>query len=302
MDDDFEDEYFDDELGMPIQTSAMKQPSVKPKSEGSKTIQTTRKQQELAKRMGKKFGLPDLPYGKNLTLPIKKDKSLSSGLPGINTDPKNMPKPPLSLGKGARPGFFDSGTGPGKLDVNVHIMKEHEKANNPLPTMVSNEKLKYKVSKHVEHNRDLYFVRLVAGAMKRSFESMINVEQRDDTGEIDIKGKVLINVKYFYTNELLHGWATVIEKVKLMINKYMTGWNTTEEIHEQLISTDTTCVAFARYVAFIIMKESNNLVPRNRSRYVINDDSAIENELVLNLMKALNVYGVLQQELATRYL
>lgn len=296
---DFEDDYFDDELGTPIQTSGRMLPTMNPKSGGSKTIQTTRKQQELAKRMGKNFGLPDLPYGKKLTFPIK-DTGPSSGLPGIDTNPTGMPKPPPSLGKGARPGFFDSGTGPGKLDVNVHIMKEHEKAAN-IP-LVSNEKLKYKVSKHVEHNRDLYFVRLVAGAMKRSFESMINVEQRDNTGEIDIKGKVLINVKYFYTNELLHGWATVIEKVKLMINKYTTGWNTTEEIHEQLISMDTTCVAFARYVAFIIMKESNSLVPRNRSRYVIDDDSAIENELVLNMMKALNVNGVLLQELATRYL
>jgi hypothetical protein len=181
-------------------------------------------------------------------------------------------------------------------------MKEHETEPVEEPK-VSNEELKYRVSKHVEHNRDLYFVRLVAGSLKRSFESMINVEQRNDTGTTNLNGKVVINIKYFYNNELLHAWASIVEKVKLMIGTFSSDWGTTVGIHEKLIDRDTTCVAFARYVAFVIMTESNSLIPRNRTRYVIDNDGQIEDKLVVDLMRAIhNEYGILKREYIARFL
>jgi hypothetical protein len=138
--------------------------------------------------------------------------------------------------------------------------------------------------------------------MKRSFESMINVEQRKDTGTTSLDGKVVINVKYFYKNELLHAWASIIERVKMMLVPNH-GWSSTEIIHEKLIERDTTCVAFARYVAFIIMTESNNLVPRNKTRYAIENEAHSEDKLVVDLMRSIeSEYNMLKQNLVQRYL
>ena len=274
-DDEFEDDYFEYDT---IDTGArINLGNHEPKSGGSKVIQSNREQQINARRMMQERLAPSNGY----RLRFGNGGTGTSGTSGTS-DPSN-------------------GIPHSQMDLNVTISKEHETIPEPVP--ISNEEMKYHVSKHVEHNRDLYFVRLVAGSMKRSFESMINVEQRKDTGTTNLNGKVVISVKYFYNNELLHAWASIIERVKLMINERTSGWIKTEDIHEKLINVDTTCVAFARYVAFVIMTESNVLVPRNRTRYSIDNDAQIEDKMVVNLMRSIHSeYGILKQNIVQRFL
>lgn len=298
--DDFEDEYFNG-----IETSGRVQN--KPRmGHATKVINSNRRQQEMSRNMKRRdFMNPPqrlvFNRGPGRTIGDSSSSSSSSSSKGsglnVDTDVDDVDDKTPAIGKGAAEnGFF----GHNPIDVNVKITKERETVPEP---KISNEELKYKVTKHVEHNRDLYFVRLVAGSLKRSFESMINVEQRYDTGTTNLNGKVVINVKYFYNNELLHGWATIIEKVKKMITTYTHGWDTSENIHQKLIDRDTTCVAFARYVAFVIMTESNTLIPRNRTRYSIDNDAQLEDQLVVNLMKSLDSeYNVLKEELISRFL
>lgn len=292
--DDFEDDYFED-----VETDA-KMAMRKP-SPGTKVIQPNRKQQMMARQLGKR-------YNDNQRLIIRNGggRTLGDGTKKLRVEPEPIngdgaSATPPPVGKGSKPGFFNN-MPDNHLDVNVKIMKEHDTAPVEEPKL-SNEELKYRVSKHIEHNRDLYFVRLVAGSLKRSFESMIIVEDRKNMGVNKIAGKVVIDIKYTYNNELLHAWASIIEKVKLMVDMYVSGWDSTLDIHEKLISRDTTCVAFARYVAFVIMTESNSLVPRNRTRYVIDSDGQLEDKLVIDLMRAIrNEYGVLKQDLIARFL
>lgn len=296
--DEFEDEYFNDVV---VGTGArmMRKPS-----QGSKTIQANRKQQLMARRIGKKYKdnerLIFRKDGTGLVDVTKPKPKIDTGLPDVQDDNSSSSQdPPPGVGKGSKPGFFNDNN---HLDVNVTIRKEHETAPVEEPK-ISNEELKYRVSKHVEHNRDLYFVRLVAGSLKRSFESMIVVEQKSNSPFPNLNGKITVDIKYFYNNELLHAWASIVEKVKLMIYTNTIGWASTVEVHDNLINRDTTCVAFARYVAFVIMTESNNLIPRNRTRYVIDSDGQIEDKLVIDLMRAIHTeYGVLKQELVARFL
>lgn len=219
-------------------------------------------------------------------------------------------------GSGSMPGLFGQNN---KLDVNVHITKEHETKPSPEETTKEKkERLKYHISKYTEQDRDIYFIKLVAGSLKRPFESLINIEEkREETKDLfgsiltgqpqpRVDELVVVNIKYIYGNELLFAWSTIIEKVKLMLSPYdskISQWRTTEDVHLKLIENDTTCVSFSRYVAFIIMKESNNLIPRNRTRYVIDQDGVMEDRLAVDLMRAIHTeYSMLRDDLVNRFL
>lgn len=273
---------------------------VRPHGGSTKVIQSTRRQQEMARQLGKRHrgafdkDIPSLIIRNN----SGGGQTLGNGNGNGNTLGGGMPKePPVS--RGSKPGFFGENN---KLDVNVHITKEEPKHETAQPDD-HKKKIKYQIIKHVDTNRDLYFVKLVAGSLKRPLDTIIVVEDEKAHG-IDFNGKVVINLKYVYGNELLHGWSTIIEKVKQMIDNYGAfGWNSTESIHSNLIENDTTCTAFARYVGFIISKEQNGLVPRNKTRYVIDEDGSFEDRLAVDLMRAINSeYKNLKQHLVQRFL
>lgn len=286
MSDEFEDDEFDDfiETDAKRTRDEMRGSTVETVEPLSKVIRSNREQQATSRQNRRRLNFEDIGVGRRLdgkkTTTVQQQEEQGQGL--------------------LNPGIFN---GNNHLDVNVHITKETQPKHEISPPDNKNKKLKYFVSKHIEQNRDLYFVRLVAGALKRPFESIINVEDQQERGA-DLEGKVTVNVKYSYSNELLYAWSTILEKVKLMINNYGdSGWSSTEEIHYKMVSRDMTCVAFARYVAFIITKELNNLIPRNRTRYVIDDDGSMEDQLTVDLMNSLNVeYDNLKYELANRFL
>lgn len=134
---------------------------------------------------------------------------------------------------------------------------------------------KHQTKKERSKDRDVYFVKLVAGALKRDFEAMIERTSCKDE-------KV---VPYTYGEELLFAWATVIEKVKKMI---FTVYDTSSELHEDILRHDGVTIAFARYVAFVIMTETNFIVPRNRTRFVLATEAETEDTIVVDLMTAIH--------------
>jgi hypothetical protein len=190
-------------------------------------------------------------------------------------------------------------------DINLNV--KFERVKPPTDDHLKGKKVKYLISKYIDENRDLYFVKLVSGALKRrTFESLIDVE--DESTFSGFVGKASnVRIKYTYCVELLHAWATAIEKVKKMIEPsvIMTdrSWTDSQTLHERIIEKDGVLIAFARYVAFIMMTESNNLIPRNRTRYVMSDQDRIEDTRVLDLMRGVKQdLGVLRSDLEKIYL
>jgi hypothetical protein len=220
-------------------------------------------------------------------------------------DSRKRPRPPPSIPPSI-PGVekFPNGV---KLNV---TFKRDPTPNIDLNAPDDSRKVRYHITKFIDSNRDLYFVKLVSGALKRrSFHSLIDVESTIDMAEnkrynptgVDVK------VKYTYNVQLLHAWATVIEKIKDMIDPMVISsdqaWNQTESLHVRIIEKDGLVLAFARYVAYIMMTESNYLVPRNKTRYVLNDQATIEDQRVSELMRAVKRdLGVLKPDLEEAYL
>lgn len=187
---------------------------------------------------------------------------------------------------------------PDDINLNVTFKRQRPEVDHHL----DDKNITYQITKYIDNNRDLYFIKLVSGALKRrSFRSLINVES-----EIENENKLDVKVKYEYNTELLHGWSTVIEKVKDMIDPVIAtsdrAWTDSSALYQRILEKDTLLLAFARYVAFIIMTESNNLVPRNRTRYVLDDQLRIENQRALDLMRAVKKdLGILRADLDRRY-
>jgi len=174
---------------------------------------------------------------------------------------------------------------------------------NPIPEPTFddniNYNIKYQVSKHVETNRDLYFIKMVAGFGKKSFVSLINAKKQEDVYSA-INGAIIRGIQYTYTDELLASRNIIIEKIKTMTND---TWNDTDDIHEKMITNDSTCVSYSRYVAFNMMTEANSLIPINKTRYNINYNAEKENTIVLELMSAIHSqYGTLLQIHVDNYL
>jgi hypothetical protein len=202
------------------------------------------------------------------------------------------------------------------INVNVKFKRdkdseEEQTANKREKKNDSKNAMMYKaVEKHTDENRDLYFVKLVAGALKRrNFQSLIEVEGEEENDRLPKARNSrlkLHKVKYTYSNDLLYAWTTVIEKIKLMIEPtvLMTNpnWSTTEKIHNKMIENDTAVTAFSRYVAFVLMSETNNFIPRNRTRFTLEMDERNEGYLILDVMRALfSQFDILKESHATLY-
>lgn len=200
---------------------------------------------------------------------------------------------------------------PGKAtsnDVNVNVTFKREERKKDDDTD-KNKKMMYHVTKHIDGNRDLYFVKLVAGALKRRhFQTLIEVEEEHERPPHPLASSSTLNVyvKYGYAYELLHAWTTVIEKIKRMLNPSVLlsnpNWSSSEKIHTRMIENDTAVTAFARYVAYVMMSETNNFIPRNRTRYVLEMDQQVEGQRVYDVMRALHSeFHVLNPQIAEKY-
>lgn len=218
--------------------------------------------------------------------------------PDIKTEPGTVPPPPPPNPDYTRPPpFYERPDGGPSRE-------RPPDSNNSEPRMSRDpdKRYRFQITKHIDNNRDLYFIKLVAGAMKRrSFQSLIEVEDKLDRGPTPAS-YINISVRYSYNNELLYAWTTVIEKIKNMIKTSDSAWKTSESIHEQMIENDTAVSAMARYVAFIMMTETNNFIPKNRTRFVLDTEQRLEGDRVLDLMRAINSqFKILRPELVARY-
>lgn len=193
-------------------------------------------------------------------------------------------------------------------DVNLNVT--FKRAKPEVDHHLDGKDIKYVITKHIDDNRDLYFIKLVSGALKRkSFHSLIKVEEEEinDSNRNVFMNDFDVKIKYSYNEQLLYAWATVLDKIKDMIDpsiKLMDRtWDDSRVLYERILKNDSVLLAFARYVAFIMMSESNNMIPRNKTRYVIDDQSRIEDERVLALMRALkNGMQILDPKLAELYM
>jgi hypothetical protein len=193
-------------------------------------------------------------------------------------------------------------------DTNINVTFKRQKYERD--THLDDKKIRYQITKYIDDNRDLYFIKLVSGALKRqSFQSLIHVEKEENVAGDSVSNLVNfdVKIKYTYSVQLLHAWATGLEKVKKMIDPVAMDrdrvWMTSEVLHKRIIEKDGICTAFARYVAYIMMTETNNLVPRNKTRYVLDDQAKIEDERIISLMRGVrDDLHVLRPDLASTYL
>ena len=150
--------------------------------------------------------------------------------------------------------------------------------------------------------RDIYFIKLVAGALKRSFKELIKLEYKSTS----ISDSVSRRIVYRYDEELLFAHAKALETVKSVIDDSIVDsdeWSDNKSLFQKILANDSLTTWFSRYVAFIMMTETNNLLPRHRSRYVINNQNEIEERLTKDMFYVIHKHlGVLREDLVRDFI
>lgn len=141
---------------------------------------------------------------------------------------------------------------------------------------------KYNVMKYVEENRDLYFVRLVAGRLKKKHTELIDIHQKEGDQYF-----------YSYTTELQSAWADAMEECKLMLDSESRGFPPFFE-SEEFFKTyflpkeyESLLVAFSRYVAYLMSEAYKRLVMKGNTRFEFWHMEESEDKLTMNILRAM---------------
>lgn len=185
----------------------------------------------------------------------------------------------------------------GEVNFNVNFNRNKYKRPNVDPEYYDNKSYTYVRSKQTD-KRDLYFVKLVAGALGKRFLDMVEII---DTGK-DVATAV-IESTYKYNDILLKAWSGAMEMVKRMIEpSALSRWRTSEECYAELTKDDTFVDALAEYVAYKISNRNRGAIVRGKTRYEFANDDRAEDTLLIAIMRPLHyTFGVLEQELVADY-
>jgi len=156
----------------------------------------------------------------------------------------------------------------------------------------------YHLDSLIDKDRNLYFVKLVAGRARKRFETLIRVTSEGTKPS----GRGVIN--FVYGEELLSAWAETIQKLRAMAAE-QDPWTraSAEEIHEQVLATDTVLIPFAHVVAFSMTRAAQGTIVRGKTRFELADSSATDDQLILALMHAVSKSrGAVRRDLQDRFL
>lgn len=168
----------------------------------------------------------------------------------------------------------------------------------------------YHIENYTEQNKDLYFIKIVAGALKKKFTDLIVIENKErlnnredrpsyDSAEDsddpdDIKRRppyYELDIAYRQQDDLQSAWAQALEHMKLMLgnnrcnNKYSSSVNFHQFVvlkHESLL------VAVALYVAYLMTGTSKWLVMKYNTEKELIDQQQTKKKLYLDVMRELH--------------
>lgn len=177
-------------------------------------------------------------------------------------------------------------------DATVHRFKDEE-----------GEVIKLVTTKCYDTTRDMYFVRLVAGRLNRTKKSLIEIQKIRANRDQNTKHYFRADARYEYTDDLLSAWAGVVEELKKAVRpEDEEAWRSTRYAHDKLVMSDTTCVPFAHYVAFVMMTVGNKTAPRSRTRYDLGIEQEEHDKMLNDVLRGMHKeYGVIHPTYVQEY-
>jgi len=167
------------------------------------------------------------------------------------------------------------------------------------------EAIIYQIEKQVELNRDLYFVKLVAGNVQQRFSDLVEVAEEGALLTEDGTGGKRVKLTYQYSNFLLSAWTESLETVKTLIDPEHLDekWTKSQLLYEEILNSESFLSVFASYVAYTIQNQARRLAGGRKTKYEIAQHDRTENLVLLDLMRVIKrEYGCLRPDLQERYL
>jgi len=149
--------------------------------------------------------------------------------------------------------------------------------------------VRYHVDKFVEKNQDLYFIKIVAGALKKNFTDLIVIESK--TAEEDERSQYDLQIVYRKQDDLQSAWAQAIEHLKLMLgdNRCSRIYASADSFYLRVIlKHESLMVAMAIYVAFLMTGTSKWLVMKYNTAQEIINQNETKRKLYLDVMRELH--------------
>lgn len=149
--------------------------------------------------------------------------------------------------------------------------------------------VKYHVDNFVERNQDLYFVKIVAGALKKKFTDLIVIESK--TTEEDERSKYDLDIVYRKQDDLQSAWAQCMEQLKLMLGDRRCDriYSSSDSFYLRVIlKHESLMVAMAIYVAFLMTGTSKWLIMKYNTANELINQNETKKKLYLDLMRELH--------------
>lgn len=163
--------------------------------------------------------------------------------------------------------------------------------------------VKYHVDNFVERNQDLYFVKIVAGALKKKFTDLIVIESK--TSEEDDRSNYDLDIVYRKQDDLQSAWAQTMEQMKLMLGERRCDrlYSSSDSFYLRVIlKHESLMVAMAIYVAFLMTGTSKWLVMKYNTEKELINQNETKKKLYLDLMRELHrVTGHVRNDLVKKW-
>jgi len=152
----------------------------------------------------------------------------------------------------------------------------------------------------IDENPDLYFIKLVAGRLKKRYNDLIIIVSEEQEGD-------LIKVQYRRTEDLQVAWADGMEVLKSMINNF---YKSNDSVYRSsvafytkiIIKHETFLVIFSEYVSRKMVTHYKQLTQKSNTLFEITSSVSEMESVVLRLMSVLDeVTGALRPDLKQAY-
>lgn len=210
------------------------------------------------------------------------------------------PKLVAALSSAVSKGLEKSGAGvPFKFNVDVKRRRFAEKPDDI--TELDTRAVEYFITEHVQHDHDLYFIKLVAGKLRKRYTDLIVIQSREEE-----EAGGTIHVDYRKTDDVLSAWADAMETMKQFVStraKREAVYKSSDDFYRSIIlKNEGLLVRFSAYTAHLISTSYKWMVQKSDTKYEIARYEGRESSLLVDLMREFErVTGHLREDMKETY-
>lgn len=191
---------------------------------------------------------------------------------------------------------------PDEKPFNIKFKRRKYTTDDPEVEELNKSIVQYHVENFKENNPDLYFIKIVAGALKKRFTDLIVIESKEDMGE---DSDFDLEIVYRKQDDLQSAWAQTIEQMKLMLGERRCDsiYKSSEQFYLRVIlKHESLLVTVAMYCAYLMTGNMKWLIMKYNTEKELINQQETKKKLYLDVMRELHrATGHVRRDLITKW-